>query len=89
MTRVLRGPAGVRLVLDPTQIIDGDPGDGTPAVVHYEGGASTYWAAVGENEVLTEDGAIDLPHDVVEWLIRQQPAIESMFSDHYGDNYGG
>ena len=35
------------LTLDPDEIVEGDPGAGTPAIVSTPGYSATYWAATG------------------------------------------
>jgi len=51
MQRVIRGPGGVTLTLDASEIIPHDPGAGTPALVEYRGHVGTYWCALGTGEV--------------------------------------
>lgn len=63
------GPYGVILELDTAQCFPDDPGQGTPAIVHYGGGTATYACANGTGYVYSDkDGDIELPGPVRAWL---------------------
>lgn len=66
-----------RLVLDPSQVIPSDPGAGTPAMVYGpHGGSATYWCAVGEWELITNEGVTyNIPAPVVNWLVKQEDVV--------------
>jgi hypothetical protein len=55
---------GVTLTLDPAEIITGDPGAGTPALVEWKGHVGSYDCACQEGEV----GGIVLPDAALAWL---------------------
>jgi len=74
MRTVLKGPAGLRLILDSSEIFPNDPGQGTPAIVELTNGdTATYNCAVGEGE--TNDGT-PLTLEQVEWLNSKEDAVE-------------
>lgn len=69
---------GLRVVLDRKRVVPNDPGQDTPALVHYKCGkyraCSTYWCACGEGELLIESprnrsgGVHKLSDNQLEWL---------------------
>jgi hypothetical protein len=65
--KTLRGPNGVKLILDSSQYFPNDPGNGTPALVEYKGGISTFECARNEGEVDAGE-MIQLPQSVLDWL---------------------
>ena len=49
---VLRGPGGLKIELDATEIFPDDPGNGTPAlVVHPSGVTGTFWCVNDTGEI--------------------------------------
>lgn len=69
--------------LDRSQIFPDDPGNGTPALVMFESGkmrksfCSTYWAAIGEGELLGSRGEIKrLTSGQIEWLESLNDIVE-------------
>lgn len=54
-TWTLRGPDGIKLVLDKTEIVPHDPGAGTPAMVYFDNYSATFNCATDTGE-LTYDG---------------------------------
>lgn len=83
MRKVLKhAETGVQLVLDSSEIFPEDPGNGTPAIVEYQGGTSTLNCALGTSAVHHHrDGDIDLPPDALEWLGSQavDAEVEAMY----------
>lgn len=75
MKKTLTGPRGIRIELDRSQVFPDDPGQGTPALVHYKGGVATYWCACDEGEVDNNSRYIKLPQDVLDWLHEQDDEI--------------
>lgn len=75
-----RHPSGWRLELDRDEINLEDPGQGTPAMVYSPGdkGAGTYWCAIDNGEVGTNDdiGNMPVPGDVLAWLLKQGYYVE-------------
>ncbi len=71
--KTLRGPGGIRIELDRSEVFPNDPGNGTPALVYCRGNTATYWCACGEGEV---DG-IMLSEGQMEWLENQSYTIDS------------
>ncbi len=76
MRKILTGPYGVKLILDSSEVDVDDPGNGTPVIVEYKGGTSTYNAATGEGEVLTDKRSILLPRPVLRWLDSPEIDVE-------------
>jgi len=78
----------LRVELDKSQVFPNDPGQGTPAMVCFDGArdryASTYWCAVGEGELLHErTGATkQLTDKQMEWLDGLEPEISEFL---YGE----
>ena len=70
--QTFRGPDGVTLVLDPAQHFPDDPGNGTPVMVHWGGGSSTFWCAQNEGTVVKDTARsfeeLMLPAEVSRWL---------------------
>jgi hypothetical protein len=67
-----------RIELDAAQVYPDDPGAGTPAMVCFGANySSTYWCAVGEEELLSEDccRTMRIPARVVAWLLDKEDAI--------------
>ena len=62
--KTLRGPKGVRLILDQSQVFPDDPGNGTPAIVEYKKHTGTYWCCADTGDC---DGE-PLPDEVLDWL---------------------
>ena len=79
MTRkTLRGPGGLMLVLDRTQVFPDNPGEGTPALVvaPFGRGTSTYDCAADTGEVEGSDGVTPLTRKQCEWLNSKSVADE-------------
>lgn len=72
----LKGPNGVKLVVDPNQVVRGNPGDGCPLLVEYRGGTASYNCALGEGDVFGIH-VIPLPVEAQEWL-EQDPHVLAM-----------
>ena len=76
--KILKGPSGVKLILDQSQIFPDDPGNGTPALVEYKRGykiyTGIYWCCADTGDC---DG-MPLPDSVMEWLNSEK--IESEVS---------
>lgn len=81
MKTILEGPNGIQLILDPSQIDFYDPGNGTPAIVKYNGGSATYTCAVEEGEVDRGDGMIRLSKVIVSWLVDQEKYVDAMYDE--------
>lgn len=75
------GPFHIRLVLDPDQIDERDPGNGTPAMVYYQGGSATFYCAANEGEVIKRGRAINLPQACVNWLWKQEQNVDAMYQE--------
>ncbi|MFA5234739.1 MAG: hypothetical protein WC390_10100 [Sulfurimonas sp.] len=77
-TKTLRGPGGIKVQLDRSQIFPDDPGQGTPAIVVLKNASSTYNCACGEGELFCDDhcGVIQLTDAQLEWLGRIEDEIE-------------
>lgn len=75
-----RHKSGWRLELDRDQIIPDNPGEGTPAMVYSpnDKGAGTYWCAIDNGEVGTNDdnGNMPVPGDVLAWLLTMGYYVE-------------
>ena len=77
---VLRGPGGITLTLDVTQVFPDDPGRGTPAIVEVPGrGTATYDCAVGEGEVDGGKGTYALTGAQLAWLDKQQQYVDEVW----------
>lgn len=65
--QVVRGPGGLRLELDASQIFPEDPGQGTPfMVVHASGASATFCCACNEGEL--DCGEYQLSPAQMGWL---------------------
>ena len=83
MTKTLRGPNGITLTLDATQIFPNDPGQGTPAMVYTRGGSATYWCASDTGTVM-DDNWIDDELSVaqIKWLHEQAGVVADFIADN-------
>lgn len=70
--RTLRGP-GIHIELDRNEVIESDPGAGTPAIVVRGSLCGTYWCVAAEGEI---DGHRLTPAQCA-WLNDQESAVES------------
>lgn len=74
----LRGPDGLRVKLDKTQIYPQDPGMGTPVlVISRDGNAATLNCALGERELMGEG----LSDDQMSWLEEIAPECDEWLSE--------
>ncbi len=85
MYRKIKGPGGIQLVLDSSQVFPDDPGNGTPALIEkVKGGrvvaTSTYNCALGEG-VLDggRDGDVTLTDAQLEWLDSMDSAVNEVY----------
>ena len=77
--QTLRGPDGIRLDLDASEVYPRDPGMGTPALLTLASGATVtfncaYDTGEAENESLTQgqsDWLEEIAEDVDQWLTNQ------------------
>ena len=69
----MRGPGGLLVKLDASEVYPDDPGNGTPAMVHlpFGRGQATYWCACGEGDI---EGT-ELTQEQFEWLESLENAI--------------
>ena len=81
--KTYHGPRDVYLVLDPSKIVPDDPGQDTPALVHYQGGTATFTCAVNEGEVENNGRIIQLPDSVMKWLDKVQKIVDKFYDDFY------
>ena len=75
--------AGLRLVLDSSEIDNEDPGNGTPAMVYgtYKGKelGSTFYCALDTGEL---DGIPCLHEGHYQWLLKQEQAVDAFMEEH-------
>lgn len=85
-TKVLCGPRGVKIVLDAAQIFPDDPGNGTPAIVHFRGGTGTYWRVCQTGELDdARNNAFELDDQpVLDWLGEQEGVVDAFIEAHSG-----
>ena len=81
--KILQGPQGIKLILDPKEYFPDDPGQGTPAMVEYKGGYATYECAVNEGYVDHSQGDIKIPQSLLNWLSSKkiENEIELMYKE--------
>lgn len=85
MKRTLTGPGGLTLVLDSAEIFPDDPGQGTPAMVHTpEGGDGTFWAALGEGELICGPEPVQLTLSQSNWLEQQEDTVAAFLEQNGG-----
>lgn len=73
MKKVLSGPGGVMLEIDPAQHFPDDPGNGTPLLVVKGRATATLTCALGEGEL--DDGCggtLSLTDEQLRWLDAQE-----------------
>ena len=65
----LKGPDGIILELDSSEICPDDPGNGTPCIVRYKGGSSTLTCAECTGYVDGgRNGDIEISQSALNWL---------------------
>ena len=76
MKKTIKGPSGIKIELDSTQVFPDDPGAGTPAMVYLNEYCATYWCACGEGELLSDRrGTKRLTPDQLNWLERKDEEV--------------
>jgi hypothetical protein len=76
MIKDLKGPGGIVVRLDSSEIFPDDPGNGTPAMVYLGRHSATYWCAIGENELLDSEGRVrTLSAKLYDWLVAQDDEV--------------
>lgn len=67
----VRGPTGLTVSMDRTQVSANDPGLGTPILVHRFGHNSSLACVLDEGELYNADGEpVRLTQEAMEWLYR-------------------
>lgn len=66
--QTLRGPNGIRVILDASEIYRDDPGQGTPMIVECGRGSGTFTAAHNEGELICGDEEVTLTPEQMAWL---------------------
>lgn len=75
--------AGWTLTLDSSEIIPGDPGAGTPAIVEGPRGKSgTYFCVVDTGECIDGDYSYPVPAGVLRWLESMQATVDAFIDAH-------
>jgi hypothetical protein len=81
MKKILKGPNGLKVELDRSEICLEDPGQGTPALVikkvQREEFSSTFNCAMGEGELLGRSGAVQLTQKELQWLASVEDSVEN------------
>lgn len=49
--KILKGPGGLRVVLDRNEVYPDDPGHGTPALVVLGTASASYWCVLDQGEI--------------------------------------
>lgn len=77
-TQILRGPGGIVLTLNPSQIFPDDPGNGTPAMVTVGDSAGSYHCVTDQREIMDGRGRTTrLTPAQCEWLEAQGDAVDA------------
>lgn len=79
--RTLDGPDGLQLVLDEAQIFPHDPGQGTPAMVHWMTSDATYWWAINEGTLYGPKGDLPLTRRQLGWLAEQEQTVHDFLNE--------
>ena len=66
MIKTINGPKGLRIELDSSEIFPDDPGQGTPAIVYYEGYYASFDCALNSGEL--DCGSYILTANQMKWL---------------------
>lgn len=78
--QILRGPSGIKLELDATEIFPDDPGMGTPALVVMPNGDTGSFSCVS-SEGETVDGT-RLTKAQMNWLQQQSDRVDQFLTEH-------
>lgn len=78
--KTLRGPEGISIQLDETQIFKDDPGQGTPVLVIVEDFAASWACATDTGEL--DCGSYQLLDEHKEWIVRATPKVEKWMADN-------
>lgn len=82
MTRkVLRGPGGIKLILDQSEVFPDDPGNGTPAIVQLRDKTSTFWCAQGTGVI---DDYYRMNAEQSRWLDEQEDELMAFLYPEFG-----
>ena len=87
MYQKIKGPGGLQLVLDSSQVFPDDPGNGTPVIVEKLTGrnkvvaSSTYNCALGEGVLEGHYGGHDytLTDEQIDWLHSQDAVVDAVY----------
>lgn len=86
MHQKIKGPGGLVLVLDSSQVFPDDPGNGTPAMVYLkrngcEIASSTYNCALGEGELGSYGykPPYQLSGAQLDWLNSMDPKVNAVY----------
>lgn len=78
MKQTIKGPSGIRIELDASEIYPDDPGAGAPAMVYRGRESGTYWCAVDTGEL----GDELLPQGALNWLHNQFDAVDAFMNKY-------
>ena len=79
-TQTLRGPGGIRIELDATEIVPDDPGAGTPAMVSYGDHTGTFWCVNDTGELGCGD--YELTDAQRNWVRQQEDTVNEFVERH-------
>lgn len=74
MIKTLRGPNGIRIELDSSEVVPNDPGAGTPAMVYLGNDCATFWCAM-DYGCLQDD--TELSERQSRWLDEQEETVNA------------
>lgn len=85
-TKTLTGPDGLRIELDSKEIVPGDPGAGTPAMVYKKtakGEASgTYWCVNDTGEMICGRTEVTLTEQQAKWVADQEDVVNDFIKEN-------
>jgi hypothetical protein len=79
-TLTLRGPGGIKIELDASEIFPDDPGNGTPAMVFCGKHGGTFWCALDTGELGCGD--YELTDEQHRWLQSRVDAVNDFIDVH-------
>jgi hypothetical protein len=79
----LRGPDGIKLILDSSEIYPDDPGQGTPAMVEKGTSSATFWCASEQGVLMdTQYHDVELSRAACSWLDSKVDYVNAFLDKH-------
>jgi MOSC domain-containing protein YiiM len=85
MVKTFRGPNGLTLTLDSSEIFPRDPGAGTPAMLTKGRASGTFYCVLDTGEMSTGDVVVQLSATQQRWLESKENMVDEFISAYTHD----